>query len=139
MHFTKSLFPPIQLKRRIPNRGREKSRRARGPRSERREGYLGREGAGADVLGSGQVERDGGSKYVRSGCTTALNVVPWETDGESVLREAMTNTQTPPHATTVVIPIGVPATNKVANHAERPKKFNGHNFKRMTNTQTPPH
>ncbi|GKB74487.1 putative MORN motif protein [Tanacetum coccineum] len=24
----------------------------------------------------------------RSGCTTALNVVPWETDGESVLREA---------------------------------------------------
>ncbi|GJY27094.1 pol polyprotein, partial [Tanacetum coccineum] len=31
-------------------------------------------------------------KYVRSGCTTALNVVPWETDGESVLREAMTNT-----------------------------------------------
>ncbi|GJT67240.1 hypothetical protein Tco_0670130 [Tanacetum coccineum] len=32
------------------------------------------------------------SKYVRSGCTTALNVVPWETDGESVLREAMTNT-----------------------------------------------
>ncbi|GJU04612.1 zinc finger, CCHC-type containing protein [Tanacetum coccineum] len=28
------------------------------------------------------------SKYVRSGCTTALNVVPWETDGESVLREA---------------------------------------------------
>ncbi|GJX82785.1 zinc finger, CCHC-type containing protein [Tanacetum coccineum] len=27
-------------------------------------------------------------KYVRSGCTTALNVVPWETDGESVLREA---------------------------------------------------
>ncbi|GJY76410.1 hypothetical protein Tco_0481526 [Tanacetum coccineum] len=28
------------------------------------------------------------SKYVRSGCTTALNVVPWETDSESVLREA---------------------------------------------------
>ncbi|GJV17712.1 RNA-directed DNA polymerase, eukaryota [Tanacetum coccineum] len=28
-------------------------------------------------------------KYVRSGCTTALNVVPWETDGESVLREAV--------------------------------------------------
>ncbi|GKD52691.1 RNA-directed DNA polymerase, eukaryota [Tanacetum coccineum] len=27
-------------------------------------------------------------KYVRSGCTTALDVVPWETDGESVLREA---------------------------------------------------
>ncbi|GJW16971.1 pol polyprotein [Tanacetum coccineum] len=28
------------------------------------------------------------SKYVRSGCTTALNVVPGETEGESVLREA---------------------------------------------------
>ncbi|GJR92398.1 O-glucosyltransferase Rumi [Tanacetum coccineum] len=27
-------------------------------------------------------------KYVRSGCTTALDVVPWETDGESVLRES---------------------------------------------------
>nr|GEY58453.1 hypothetical protein [Tanacetum cinerariifolium] len=26
--------------------------------------------------------------YVRSGCTTALNVVPWETDCESVLKEA---------------------------------------------------
>ncbi|GJW49175.1 hypothetical protein Tco_0090526 [Tanacetum coccineum] len=26
-----------------------------------------------------------------SGCTTALNVVPWETDGESVLREAFEN------------------------------------------------
>ncbi|GJV22577.1 pol polyprotein [Tanacetum coccineum] len=69
-------------------------------------------------------------KYVRSGCTTALNVVPWEIDGESVLREAMTNTQTPPHATTVVIPTGAPATNTVANHAERPEKFNGQNFKR---------
>ncbi|GJS80735.1 retrovirus-related pol polyprotein from transposon TNT 1-94 [Tanacetum coccineum] len=68
------------------------------------------------------------SKYVRSGCTTALNVVPWEIDGESVLR--MTNTQTPPPATTVVIPTGAPATNTVANHAERPEKFNGQNFKR---------
>ncbi|GKC29742.1 hypothetical protein Tco_1037036 [Tanacetum coccineum] len=28
-------------------------------------------------------------KYVRSGCTTALNVVPWETNGESVLRKAI--------------------------------------------------
>ncbi|GKD40685.1 hypothetical protein Tco_1260892, partial [Tanacetum coccineum] len=27
--------------------------------------------------------------YVQSGCTTALNVVPWETDYESVLREAV--------------------------------------------------
>ncbi|GJV68588.1 retrovirus-related pol polyprotein from transposon TNT 1-94 [Tanacetum coccineum] len=30
----------------------------------------------------------------------------------------------------VVIPTGAPATNTVANHAERPKKFNGQNFKR---------
>ncbi|GKF76959.1 hypothetical protein Tco_0229429, partial [Tanacetum coccineum] len=42
----------------------------------------------------------------------------------------MTNTQTPPPATTVVILTGAPATNTVANHAERPKKFNGQNFKR---------
>ncbi|GJW34123.1 hypothetical protein Tco_0054155 [Tanacetum coccineum] len=42
----------------------------------------------------------------------------------------MTNTQTPPPATTVVIPTGAPATNTVANHAERPEKFNGQNFKR---------
>ncbi|GJR15628.1 hypothetical protein Tco_0798280 [Tanacetum coccineum] len=42
----------------------------------------------------------------------------------------MTNTQTPPPATTVVIPTGAPATNTVANHAEKPKKFNGQNFKR---------
>ncbi|GKD77086.1 hypothetical protein Tco_1339707 [Tanacetum coccineum] len=42
----------------------------------------------------------------------------------------MTNTQTTPHATTVVIPTGAPATNTVANHAERPEKFNGQNFKR---------
>ncbi|GKC89668.1 hypothetical protein Tco_1150317, partial [Tanacetum coccineum] len=69
-------------------------------------------------------------KYVRSGCTTALNVVHWETDGESVLREAMTNTQTPPTATTVVNTTGAPVTNTVANHAEKPEKFNGQNFKR---------
>ncbi|GJY07866.1 retrotransposon protein, putative, ty1-copia subclass [Tanacetum coccineum] len=42
----------------------------------------------------------------------------------------ITNTQTTPHATTVVIPTGVPATNTVDNHAERPEKFNGQNFKR---------
>ncbi|GJX45308.1 retrovirus-related pol polyprotein from transposon TNT 1-94, partial [Tanacetum coccineum] len=42
----------------------------------------------------------------------------------------MTNTQTPPRATTIVIPTGAPATNTVANHAERPEKFNGQNFKR---------
>ncbi|GJR25430.1 retrovirus-related pol polyprotein from transposon TNT 1-94 [Tanacetum coccineum] len=77
------------------------------------------------VLGSGS------GKYVRSGCTTALDVVPWETDGESVLREScstrasMTNTQTPP---TVVNTTGAPVTNAVANHAEKPEKFNGQNL-----------
>ncbi|GJT21725.1 hypothetical protein Tco_0891662 [Tanacetum coccineum] len=34
------------------------------------------------------VFRDLSGKYVKSGCTTALDVVPWKTDGESVLREA---------------------------------------------------
>ncbi|GJX80254.1 retrovirus-related pol polyprotein from transposon TNT 1-94 [Tanacetum coccineum] len=33
-------------------------------------------------------------------------------------------TQTPPPETTVVIPTGAPASNTVANHAERPEKFN---------------
>nr|GEX06000.1 hypothetical protein [Tanacetum cinerariifolium] len=42
----------------------------------------------------------------------------------------MTNTQTPPPTTTVVNPTGAPVTNIVANHAERPEKFNGQNFKR---------
>nr|GEX50534.1 hypothetical protein [Tanacetum cinerariifolium] len=42
----------------------------------------------------------------------------------------MTNTQTPPPATTVVNSTGVSVTNTVANHATRPEKFNGHNFKR---------
>nr|GEU80219.1 Pol polyprotein [Tanacetum cinerariifolium] len=42
----------------------------------------------------------------------------------------MTNNQTPSLATTVVNPTGAPITNTVANHAERPKKFNGQNFKR---------
>ncbi|GJW64676.1 hypothetical protein Tco_0116560 [Tanacetum coccineum] len=51
-----------------------------------------------------------GGKYVRSGCTTALNVVPWETDDESCLSSA--------------------STLFVANHAEKPEKFNGQNFKR---------
>ncbi|GJV33868.1 hypothetical protein Tco_1394268 [Tanacetum coccineum] len=41
----------------------------------------------------------------------------------------MTNTQTPP-ATTVVNTTGALVTNTVANHAERPEKFNGQNFKR---------
>ncbi|GKE61817.1 hypothetical protein Tco_1512184, partial [Tanacetum coccineum] len=36
----------------------------------------------------------------------------------------MTNTQTPPPATTVVIPTGAPTTNTVANHVEKPEKFN---------------
>ncbi|GKC47398.1 pol polyprotein [Tanacetum coccineum] len=42
----------------------------------------------------------------------------------------MTNTQTPPTATTVVNTTGAPVTNTVANHAEKPEKFNGQNFKR---------
>ncbi|GJT57816.1 hypothetical protein Tco_0992870 [Tanacetum coccineum] len=42
----------------------------------------------------------------------------------------MTNTQTPPPATTVVIPTGAPVTNTVANQAKEPEKFNGQNFKR---------
>ncbi|GJV55884.1 hypothetical protein Tco_1456889 [Tanacetum coccineum] len=33
--------------------------------------------------------RDISGKFVRSSCTTVLNVVPWETNGESVLREAL--------------------------------------------------
>ncbi|GKB43093.1 hypothetical protein Tco_0888035, partial [Tanacetum coccineum] len=71
------------------------------------------------------------SQVVKSGCTTALDVVPWETDDEYVLREScqtrssMTNTQTPPPETTVVNSTGAPVTNTVANHAERPEKFNG--------------
>ncbi|GJU48960.1 pol polyprotein [Tanacetum coccineum] len=76
------------------------------------------------------VFRDISGKYVMSGYTTALKVVPWETDAESVLREAMTNTQTPPTATIVVNTTGAPVTNTVANHAEKPEKFNGQNFKR---------
>ncbi|GJX69591.1 hypothetical protein Tco_0305318 [Tanacetum coccineum] len=38
----------------------------------------------------------------------------------------MTNTQTPPPETTVVIPTGAPASNTVANHAERPEKNCSH-------------
>nr|GEW47098.1 uncharacterized protein [Tanacetum cinerariifolium] len=34
----------------------------------------------------------------------------------------MTNTQTPPPATTIVNPTGAPVTNIVANHAKRPEK-----------------
>lgn len=41
----------------------------------------------------------------------------------------MTNTTTPPVTTTVNVP-GAPVTNTVANHAEKPEKFNGQNFKR---------
>ncbi|GKE06784.1 F-box domain containing protein [Tanacetum coccineum] len=59
----------------------------------------------------------------------------WNKDGDILIRSIcgnplMTNTQTPPPATIVVIPTGAPATNTMANHAERPEKFNGQNFKR---------
>ncbi|GJT04179.1 hypothetical protein Tco_0838641 [Tanacetum coccineum] len=96
------------------------------------------EGGGGEQLEQGDFAGGGQGKYVRSGCTTALNVVPWETDGESVLREAcltrasfhdlllMTNTI----VTTPVNVTGAPVTNTVANHAEKPEKFNGQNFKR---------
>ncbi|GJX00086.1 hypothetical protein Tco_0183999 [Tanacetum coccineum] len=71
-------------------------------------------------------------KYVRSGCTTALSLFPGEqqtanlfygnrVQHEIVLLTAMTNTQTPP---TVVNTTGAPVTNAVANHAEKPEKFN---------------
>ncbi|GJS71679.1 hypothetical protein Tco_0704520 [Tanacetum coccineum] len=42
----------------------------------------------------------------------------------------MTNSSNSLPELTVVIPTGAPATNTVANHAERPEKFNGQNFKR---------
>ncbi|GKE34380.1 hypothetical protein Tco_1453702, partial [Tanacetum coccineum] len=44
--------------------------------------------------------------------------------------DLMTNTQAPPTATIVVNATGAPVTNTVANHAEKPEKFNGQNFKR---------
>ncbi|GJR49893.1 hypothetical protein Tco_1400414 [Tanacetum coccineum] len=47
-------------------------------------------------------------KFVRSGCTTALNVVPWETDGESVLREASGTRMT---ITIVTTPVNVIVEN----------------------------
>ncbi|GKC69278.1 zinc finger, CCHC-type containing protein [Tanacetum coccineum] len=43
--------------------------------------------------------------YVRSGCTTTLNVVPWKTDGESVLREATTCELLPSLATNIGLDI----------------------------------
>ncbi|GJY52707.1 hypothetical protein Tco_0443554, partial [Tanacetum coccineum] len=67
-------------------------------------------------------------KFVRPGCTTDLNVVPWETDGESVLREVIMTIDT--NVTAPVNVTGAPVINTVANHPEKPKKFNGHNFKR---------
>ncbi|GJS39440.1 retrotransposon protein, putative, ty1-copia subclass [Tanacetum coccineum] len=74
---------------------------------------------------------DGSSfgKYVRSGCTTALDVVPWETDGESVLREscstrASTNTQTPLNV--VNRPVRRLPTQWLI--MLRPEKFNGQYF-----------
>ncbi|GJY78539.1 retrovirus-related pol polyprotein from transposon TNT 1-94 [Tanacetum coccineum] len=45
------------------------------------------------------------SRYVRSGCTTTLNVVPWKTDGESVLREATTCELLPSLATNIGLDI----------------------------------
>ncbi|GJR97834.1 hypothetical protein Tco_0270008 [Tanacetum coccineum] len=55
----------------------------------------------------------------------------WKSSAAYVSQDRMTNTQTPPPATTVVNTTGAPvATTTVANHAEKPEKFNGQNFKR---------
>ncbi|GJU73081.1 hypothetical protein Tco_1264486, partial [Tanacetum coccineum] len=66
-------------------------------------------------------------KFVRSSCTTALNAVPWETDGESLKGILMTNET---NVTALVNVTGAPVTNTIANHAEKPEKLNGQNFKR---------
>ncbi|GJZ91457.1 hypothetical protein Tco_0663384 [Tanacetum coccineum] len=79
---------------------------------------------GMDENGLNSVTSSFG-KYVRSGCTTALNVVPWETDGESCLSSASTLFVTKPVNVT-----GAPVPNIVANHAEKLENFNGQNFKR---------
>ncbi|GJX10310.1 hypothetical protein Tco_0200169 [Tanacetum coccineum] len=58
------------------------------------------------------------------------NPINWDKPPKNGDGAWMTNTKTPPPATTVVNIIGSPVTNTVANHAERPEKFNGQNFKR---------
>ncbi|GKA91312.1 hypothetical protein Tco_0813182, partial [Tanacetum coccineum] len=60
---------------------------------------------------------------------TVSTVVPSETDGESVLREA-SDPMTNMIVTTLVNVTGAPVTNIVANHAEKPEKFNRQNVKR---------
>ncbi|GJS97155.1 hypothetical protein Tco_0804123 [Tanacetum coccineum] len=67
-----------------------------------------------------------GTEGWQSGSVSVQNVVVLFVQSE----HWMTNTQTPPPTTTVVIPTGASATNTVANHAEKPEKFNGQNFKR---------
>ncbi|GJX64038.1 zinc finger, CCHC-type containing protein [Tanacetum coccineum] len=79
-------------------------------------------------------------KYVQSGvkmneisCLKVRHVEhkTWELEAIHIAQKGkMTNTQTPPLATTVVNTTGAPVTNTVVNHAERPEKFNGQNFKR---------
>ncbi|GJR75334.1 hypothetical protein Tco_0087699 [Tanacetum coccineum] len=68
------------------------------------------------------VQKKTKKQVVKSGCTTAVDVVPWETDEESMAID--TNVTTPVNV------IGASVTNTVANHAKKPEKFNGQNFKR---------
>ncbi|GJT59569.1 pol polyprotein [Tanacetum coccineum] len=49
----------------------------------------------------------------------------WKSSAAYVSQDRMTHTQTPPPATTIVNTTGAPvATTTVANHAEKPEKFN---------------
>ncbi|GJY00710.1 pol polyprotein [Tanacetum coccineum] len=69
------------------------------------------------------VRSDRGGEYVSTFAENQASAHDHDGhDYEDLTR--MTNTQTPPPATTVVIPTGAPATNTVANHAEKPEKFN---------------
>nr|GEY09363.1 homeodomain-like protein [Tanacetum cinerariifolium] len=78
-------------------------------------------GDDGEVVGWSGEDCDNGY-VVEGGATLGVTMVTgW--------RWWMTNTQTPPPVPTVVNPTGAPVTNRVANHAERPEKFNGQNFK----------
>ncbi|GKE96498.1 hypothetical protein Tco_1581353 [Tanacetum coccineum] len=72
--------------------------------------------------------RAGGAENAKMGSKLLNSCEPARHAFSYLIR--MTNTQTPPPATTVVNTTGAPVTNTVANHAERPEKFNGQNFKR---------
>ncbi|GKD11829.1 retrotransposon protein, putative, ty1-copia subclass, partial [Tanacetum coccineum] len=61
------------------------------------------------------------------GTSATARISKGEGDMDAMFKLMMTNTQTPLPATIVVIPTSAPATNTVANHAERPEKFNDDN------------